>query len=263
MSLFLLSTHPNKQNTLSAVGEAQNTKRSLSVLMDNKAYCTDSSGSPFNTVSSTEVHLTTLPKPQEPQAEASTCLSLSRRKKETWTSPRTPLCSWSYTCLLVTAQVAGRPPQVRQQIYTFKHLDTWSDEHGINSSRQIYTRILRNCSDCFPFERNGKNKNTGNRFVPAETHFLLLSSCPSAVAGAGILRMVLALGAGLTARQQGLPFRATRGPGLDINAGKQSVCSAPSTSRPKATSSQQQLWRRARLIQNKEKICEMWSVTTA
>lgn len=55
MSLFLLSTHPNKQNTLSAVGEAQNTKRSLSVLMDNKAdaYCTDashSSGLPFNTV---------------------------------------------------------------------------------------------------------------------------------------------------------------------------------------------------------------------
>lgn len=66
-----------------------------------------------------------------------TCHSLSRSANETGTSPGTPLCRWPETRLLLTARAASTPPQVRRQ-YRLEAFRGCSDEHGINSSRQIY-----------------------------------------------------------------------------------------------------------------------------
>lgn len=72
-----LSTHPKKKSTHGAVCEAQDMKSSLLVLLNSKAgaYCSDashSSGSPFDTVSSREIHATTLPLHNTPTASCLT-----------------------------------------------------------------------------------------------------------------------------------------------------------------------------------------------
>lgn len=55
---------------------------------------------------------------QRPGAWQPTCGAMSRGTNETWMSPAASLCCWSETCLLLTTQAAGRPPQVRQWMYT-------------------------------------------------------------------------------------------------------------------------------------------------
>lgn len=163
-----------------------------------------------------------------PDSQPATARAGARTSEPDGTSPGTPLCRWPETRLLPTAQAAWTPPQVRQQ-HRLQAFGGCSDEHGINSSRQIY--ILSSSETAQIVFRLEEMERIKTQAI--DLCLLRLISSRSAAAppqrqGPESHRRSWRWEPGGGGGRRGSSFFTVRkGPKLDVNAGKQTCLPCP------------------------------------